>query len=172
MSATPPPIQTVTHISVEITPGGGSQIGGSDGMDQLLFSSCSPPDWSIEAPKHIFHGNSGTPQPIISSVQNPTYGTMTLTQGWDPQNVLAHWMNQISDPSVAMDQKKAQVTVVFMDSTGSRAVPVGRHRGPADGLQPQPVGRQLQRRPDDHGDDRRGHVAAVRGGRHHPTLRT
>jgi hypothetical protein len=119
MSATPPPIQTVTHISVEITPGGGSQIGGSDGMDQLLFSSCSPPDWSIEAPKHIFHGNSGTPQPIISSVQNPTYGTMTLTQGWDPQNVLAHWMNQISDPSVAMDQKKAQVTVVFMDSTGT-----------------------------------------------------
>jgi len=119
MSATPPPIQTVTHISVEITPGGGSQIGGSDGMDQLLFSSCSPPDWSIEAPKHIFHGNSGTPQPIISSVQNPTYGTMTLTQGWDPQNVLAHWMNQISDPSVAMDQKKAQVTVVFMDSTGA-----------------------------------------------------
>ncbi len=119
MSATPPPIQTVTHISVEITPGGGSQIGGADGMDQLLFSSCSPPDWSIEAPKHIFHGNSGTPQPIISSVQNPTYGTMTLTQGWDPQNVLAHWMNQISDPSVAMDQKKAQVTVVFMDSTGT-----------------------------------------------------
>jgi hypothetical protein len=117
MSATPPPVQTVTHVSVKIE---GSSVSGvdPDAMSNLLFSSCSPPDWSIDAPKHIFHGNSGAPETIISSVQNPAYGTMTLTQGWDPQNVLAHWMNQISDPSKAITDKKATVTVVFMDSTG------------------------------------------------------
>jgi hypothetical protein len=118
MGATPPPVQTVTHISVTIE---GQSVNNvtADAMNNLLFSSCSPPDWSIEAPKHIFHGQNGTPETIISSVQNPAYGTMTLTQGWDPGNVLAHWMNQISDPTVAMDQKKATVTVQFMDSKGT-----------------------------------------------------
>lgn len=118
MGATPPPVQTVTHISVTIT---GTSVNNvtADAMNSLLFSSCSAPDWSIDAPKHIFHGQKGAPETIISSVQNPSYGTMTLTQGWDPNNVLAHWMNQISDPSVQMSDKKAQVTVVFMDSTGN-----------------------------------------------------
>ena len=131
-----------------------------DAMSNLLFSSCSPPDWSIDAPKHIFHGNSGAPETIISSVQNPAYGTMTLTQGWDPQNVLAHWMNQISDPSKAITDKKATVTVVFMDSTGQPLFQWVGTGALLTGFSQQPVGRQLQRRPDDHGDDRRGHVAA------------
>ena len=51
-------------------------------------------------------------------MQNPNYGTMTLTQGWDPGTVLVKWMNKISDPTVTIDQKKADVTVVFMDSSG------------------------------------------------------
>ena len=118
MGTTPPPVQTVTHISVDIQPGSGA-LADPTQMATLLFSSCSPPDWSIDAPKHIFHGDKGKPETIISSVQNPAYGTMTLTQGWDPNNILAKWMNQISDPTVAMDQKKAAVTVVFMDSTGT-----------------------------------------------------
>ena len=82
-------------------------------MNNLLFSSCTPPNWSIDVPKHVFHGNNGAPEPIIAGVQKPTYGTMTLTQGWDPNHVLASWMNKISDPSVSIDDKKATVTVVF-----------------------------------------------------------
>jgi len=117
MGANLPPVQTVTHISVDIQSGGGAIASESD-MAQLLFSSCSPPDWSIDAPKHIFHGDQGKPETIISSVQNPNYGTMTLTQGWDPGNVLVKWMNKIADPTVAIDQKKADVTVVFMDNSG------------------------------------------------------
>ncbi len=117
MGATPPPVQTVTHISVSIN-GTSVQNVSADAMNNLLFSSCSAPDWSIEAPKHIFHGQNGTPETIISGVQNPQYGTMTLTQGWDPNGVMGHWMNQISDPSVKIDDKKSQVTVVFMDSSG------------------------------------------------------
>jgi hypothetical protein len=118
MGANLPPVQTVTHISVDIQSGGGAIASASD-MAQLLFSSCSPPHWSIEAPKHIFHGDQGKPETIISSVQNPNYGTMTLTQGWDPNAVLVKWMNKISDPTVAIDQKKANVTVVFMDNSGT-----------------------------------------------------
>ncbi|MGO9973787.1 MAG: phage tail protein [Solirubrobacteraceae bacterium] len=118
MGTTPPAIQTVTHVSVRIQ---GTSISGVDpsSMNNLLFSSCTPPNWSIDAPKHIFHGNQGAPEPIIAGVQNPTYGTMTLSQGWDPGHVLASWMNKISDPSVAITDKKATVTVVFMDSTGN-----------------------------------------------------
>ena len=94
MGANLPPVQTVTHISVDIQSGGGAIASESD-MAQLLFSSCSPPHWSIEAPKHIFHGDQGKPETIISAVQNPNYGTMTLTQGWDPGMVLVKWMNKI-----------------------------------------------------------------------------
>jgi T4-like virus tail tube protein gp19 len=118
MGAAPPPVQTVTHISVTIDCQSVQNVT-ADAMNNLLFSSCSPPDWSIDAPKHVFHGQNGTPETIISSVQNPQYGTMTLTQGWDPGNVLAHWMNQISDPTVDMANKKGTVTVVFMDSKGT-----------------------------------------------------
>src|SRR5579884_2348575 len=112
-----PAVQTITHISVKIDCQSVNGVTGADAMSNLLFSSCTPPNWSIEAPKHIFHGNDGTPETIISSVQKPTYGTMTLKQGWDPNHVLASWMNAISDPSKSIDDKKAQVTVVFMDST-------------------------------------------------------
>jgi tail tube protein gp19 len=118
MGASPPPIQTVTHISVAFD---GSAVSGvtADAMATLLFSSCSPPDFSIDAPKHTFHGDKGAPEQIIAGVQNPTYGTMTLTQGWDPNHVLASWMNVIADPSKAITDKKVNVTVIFMDSTGT-----------------------------------------------------
>src|ERR1700760_1314170 len=114
MGADLPPVQTVTHITVDIQ--SSSPIASSDDMAKLLFSSCSPPDWSIEAPKHIFHGDKGSPETIISSVQNPAYGTMTLTQGWDPGNVLVKWMNNISDPTKAITDKKATGTVILWDS--------------------------------------------------------
>jgi T4-like virus tail tube protein gp19 len=118
MGAAPPPVQTVTHISVNIDCQSVQNVD-PNAMNNLLFSGCTPPSWSIDAPKHVFHGNTGTPETIISSVQKPTYGTMTLTQGWDPGNVLAHWMNQISDPTVDMSAKKGTVTVQFMDSKGT-----------------------------------------------------
>ena len=113
MTPTPPPVQTVSHILVNI-----DSVATPDQMSQLLFNSCTPPDWSVEAPKHIFHGNSGQPESIISAVQNPTYGTMTLTQGWDPGNVLAIWKNLIEQPG-DISTKKKQVTVQFCDSTGT-----------------------------------------------------
>lgn len=117
-TSAPPPVQTVTHISVTID---GSAVSNVDpsAMNNLLFSSCTPPSWSIDAPKHVFHGNNGTPETIISSVQNPQYGTMTLVGGWDPNHVLATWMNVVSDPSKQMTDKKATVTVLFMDNTGT-----------------------------------------------------
>jgi hypothetical protein len=109
------PVQTVSHILVDITP----SVADSGSMDKLLFSGCTPPDWSVEAPKHVFHGNKGTPESIIASIQKPTYGTMTLTQGWDPGNVLALWKNQIEKPDVPITDKKKQVTVQFCDSKGA-----------------------------------------------------
>jgi hypothetical protein len=112
-----PPVQTVTHITVNIS-AGGSPIAQDSDMSNLLFSSCAPPHWQIEATKHQFHANDGKIETIISSVQNPSWGTMTLTQGWDPNTVLVKWMNKISDPTVPIDQKKADITVVFMDNTG------------------------------------------------------
>jgi hypothetical protein len=117
MGAAPPPVQTVSHISVSIT---GTNISGvdADAMNNLLFSACAAPSWSIEAPKHVFHGKDGKPESIISAVTNPSYTPMQLTQGWDQNHVLASWMNKISDPSVAIDDKKATVTVQFLDSTG------------------------------------------------------
>jgi hypothetical protein len=139
MGANLPPVQTVTHITVDLQ-GTSVADGGVANMAELLFSSCSAPEWSIEASKHVFHGVDGKPEQIISGVQNPTYGTMTLTQGWDPKNVLAHWMNQISDPAVKIDDKKAAITVVFMDSTstplfqwvGTGAILTGLSHTPSD----------------------------------------
>jgi hypothetical protein len=122
LPATPPAVVTVSHITVNITGTGVGNSAGSANMETLLFSSCSPPNWSIEAPKHIFHGKDGTPQSIIGSVQNPTYGTMTLTQGWDPNHVLASWMNYIAKPENKIEDKKATITVTFMDSTGQTAL--------------------------------------------------
>src|ERR1700727_896810 len=114
MGTTLPPVQTVTHITVNIS-AGGSPIAQDSDMAHLLFSSCAPPHWSIEAPKHIFHGNDGKPETIISSVQNPNYGTMTLTQRWDPNSVLVKWMNKISAQTGPLDKKKTDVNFWLMD---------------------------------------------------------
>jgi T4-like virus tail tube protein gp19 len=111
-TTTPPPVYTVSNIRVQI-----QDIASPGDMGTLLFSSCSPPDWSIDAPKHIFHGNTG-PESIISTIQNPTYGTMTLTQGWDQGNILAKWKAIIEDPSQTIDQKKKDVKVDFLQSDG------------------------------------------------------
>jgi phage tail-like protein len=121
MGATPATVvQTVTHVSVAITgPSSVSGVSGSGAMNPLLFNSCDAPDWKIDAPKFTYHGNSGTPESVITSVQNPTYGAMTLKGGWDPGNTLAKWMNQISDPAQDYSAKIAQVTVQFMDSKGT-----------------------------------------------------
>lgn len=110
MGATPPPVQTISHITVDI-----DGVAAAGDMDQLLFSACDPPSWTVEAPKHIFHGNDGTPQTIISAIQNPSYSPMTLTQGWDPNMVLAKWMADVQKPGEITDKKK-KITVVFLDS--------------------------------------------------------
>lgn len=108
-----PPVQTVSHITVTI-----SDIAQGGQMNTLLFSSCTPPDWSVEAPKHIFHGDSGKPnETIIAAIQTPQYGTMTLTQGWDPSNVLGKWKNLIEAPGDITTKKKT-VEVQFQDSQG------------------------------------------------------
>jgi hypothetical protein len=111
--STPPPVYTVSNVKVTIA--GITDSAGS--MGALLFSSCSPPNWSIDAPKHIFHGDKG-PESIISTIQKPTYGTMTLTQGWDAGYCLAKWKAIIEDPQQTIDQKKKDVKVDFLQSDG------------------------------------------------------
>jgi hypothetical protein len=113
MSTSTPPVYTVANIKVTIA----GITDSAGGMNNLLFSSCSPPDWSVDAPKHIFHGDQG-PESIISSVQKPSYGTMTLSQGWDQGFCLAKWKALIEDPSQKIDQKKKDVKVDFLDSDG------------------------------------------------------
>ena len=115
MSTTaPPPVYTVSNVKVTIA----GITDQASGMGALLFSSCSAPDWSIDAPKHIFHGDQG-PESIISTIQKPTYGTMTLTQGWDQGFCLAKWKALIEDPSQTIDQKKKDVKVDFLQSDGT-----------------------------------------------------
>jgi phage tail-like protein len=110
---TPPEVYTVSHVAVTID-------GITDGeMNKLLFNSAKPPDWSIEAPKHTFHGDKGSVESIISAVQNPSYTTMTLTQGWDEGAVLAKWRATVTDPSKAITDKKKHVKVDFLKSDGS-----------------------------------------------------
>jgi hypothetical protein len=113
MSTTPPPVYTVSNVKVTIA----GITDAASGMGALLFSACSPPSWSIDAPKHIFHGDKG-PESIISAIQNPSYGTMTLTQGWDQGMCLAKWRALIADPSQTIDQKKKDVKVDFLESDG------------------------------------------------------
>ena len=127
-------------------------------MGALLFSSCTPPSWSIDAPKHIFHGDKG-PESIISAIQNPSYGTMTLTQGWDQGMCLAKWKALIEDPSQAIDQKKKDVKVDFLESDG-QTILFSWHTsaGLLDELRPRRVGRVVERRADGHRDDRRRHM--------------
>jgi T4-like virus tail tube protein gp19 len=113
MGSTPPPVYTVSHVLVSI-----ADIADAGNMSTLLFSSCSPPDWSVEAPKHIFHSNQGGTESLIAAVQQPQYGTMTLTQGWDDTHVLAKWKYLIEQPGDITTKKKA-VDVTFCKSDGS-----------------------------------------------------
>jgi hypothetical protein len=106
-----PTVYTVTNVAVTI------QDITTGGMGSLLFHQCTPPAWSIDAPKHIFHGDKG-PESIISTIQKPTYGTMTLGQGWDQNYCLAKWKAIIEDPSQTIDQKKKDVKVDFLQSDG------------------------------------------------------
>jgi T4-like virus tail tube protein gp19 len=114
--STPPTVYTVSHVEVKIA---GVTDSSADGMNSLLFSSADPPDWSIEATRHVFHGNQGQPETIISAVQTPKWGTLTLTQGWDDGYVLAKWRAQVEDPNTAIDQKKKQVDVTFYKADGT-----------------------------------------------------
>jgi T4-like virus tail tube protein gp19 len=109
------PVHTVSHVVVEIKP----DIADAGQANTLLFSAATPPSWSVEATKHIFHGNQGQPETIISSVQTPKYGTMTLTQGWDENHVLAKWKAIVEDPSKTIDDKKRQVIVTFYKNNGT-----------------------------------------------------
>jgi phage tail-like protein len=109
-----PPVYTVTNVAVKIT--GITDAAG--GMGALLFSSCKAPEWSIDAPKHLFHGDTG-PESIISTIQKPTYGTMTLSQGWDKDFCLAKWKATIEDPKKTIDDKKKEVKVDFLESDGT-----------------------------------------------------
>lgn len=118
-----PQVYTVTNIKVTI----GSL---TPAMSPLLFSSCTPPSWSIDAPKHVFHGDAG-PETIIASIQNPTYGTMTLTQGWDQGNVLATWKALIMDPTKTIDQKKMDVKVDFLPTASATDVLFSWHAAAA-----------------------------------------
>jgi hypothetical protein len=88
-------------------------------MDQLLFTSCTPPNWSIDAPVFTYHGNKGAPQAVIPGVINPTWGTMQLTGGWDPAQTIAAWMTLVSDTSKTLADKTCQVTVQFLQSDGT-----------------------------------------------------
>jgi hypothetical protein len=112
-TGSPPEVYTVSHVAVTI-----DGIADAGSMNTLLFNSAKPPDWSIEAPKHLFHGNQGTVETIIPAVQSPRYGTMTLTQGWDENAILAKWKALVSDPSKGIDEKKKHVKVDFLKSDG------------------------------------------------------
>jgi hypothetical protein len=107
-----PTVYTVTNVKVTIQDITDGSMGG------LLFSSCTPPAWSVDAPKHMFHGDTG-PESIISTIQKPTYGTMTLSQGWDQNYCLAKWKAIIEDPSQTIDKKKKDVKVDFLQSDGT-----------------------------------------------------
>jgi phage tail-like protein len=112
-----PPIPTVyTVTNVVVTIQGITDSAG--GMGALLFTSCKAPEWSIDAPKHLFHGEGG-PESIISTIQKPTYGTMTLTQGWDENYCLAKWKALIEKADATIDEKKKDVKVDFMKSNGT-----------------------------------------------------
>ena len=107
-------LPTVTHVAVTAT--GGVAISATD---QLYFTQCTPPDWSMDLPSQFFHGNSGAVQQVFGTVTKPTYGTASLSGGWDPQNLLAGWMNKISDQTQDMSAKVADITIQFMDSKGT-----------------------------------------------------
>jgi hypothetical protein len=110
---TPPEVYTVSHVAVSID-------GVTDGeMNKLLFNSAKQPDATIEATKHVFHGDKGAVETIISAVQNPTYTTMTLTQGWDEGMVMAKWWATVKDASKAIADKKKHVKVDFLKTDGS-----------------------------------------------------
>jgi hypothetical protein len=108
-----PTVYTITNVVVTIQ----GITDSAGGMGKLLFNSCKAPEWSIDAPKHLFHGDQG-PESIISTIQKPTYGTMTLSQGWDENYCLAKWKALIEKPDATIDEKKKDVKVDFMKSDG------------------------------------------------------
>jgi hypothetical protein len=110
-----PAVYTVAHINVKIT----GVTDSAPSMSPLLFKSCTPPHWSVEAPKNVFHGDQGQPVTIISSVQKSTWGPMTLTQGWDTGFVLAKWKATIDDQTKAITDKQKEVLVDFLQSNGT-----------------------------------------------------
>ena len=114
MGSTPPTVYTVQNIKVTIA--GVTDSAGD--FNALLFNSCDGPSWSIDAPKHVFHGTTG-PDQIISAIQNPTWSPMTLTQGWDQNFCMAKWKATIEDPTKSIDDKKKDVKVDFLQSDGT-----------------------------------------------------
>jgi hypothetical protein len=111
-----PPVYTVSHIEVKIA---GVTDSSPSGMNSLLFNSATTPAWSVEATKHVFHGSQGQPETIISAVQSPKYGTITLRQGWDEAYCLAKWKAQIEDPNTTIDQKTKAVDLTFYQNDGT-----------------------------------------------------
>ncbi len=109
-----PVVYTVAHINVTI-----QTIAEQGAMNPLLFKSCTPPTWSVQAPKEMFHGSQGAIQPIITAVQNPTWTPMTLTQGWDTTFIFAQWAYLMADPKSTIAQKQKKVQVDFCDNTGT-----------------------------------------------------
>jgi hypothetical protein len=105
-----PAVYTVAHIAVTIT----DVTTLAQGMSPLLFKSCTPPSWSVQAPKESFHSDKGAVQQLITAVQNPTWGQMTLTQGWDTGFVFAKWMATVQDPASSIDKKQKDVKVDFL----------------------------------------------------------
>lgn len=111
--ADPPIIYTGAHVKVDIQ-------DMSDPMDTLLFKSVQPPDWRIDAPRDVFHGDQNQPYPVIASVQHPQYGQMTLVQGWDKNHVMATW-RALMESQKPLSEKWKSVTVTWYDSDGTTA---------------------------------------------------
>jgi len=110
-----PAVYTVAHIAVKIT----GVTDSAPDQTSLLFKSCNPPTWQIEAPKNTFHGDGGQPVTLISAIQKATWGPMTLEQGWDTGFVLAKWKATIDDATKAITDKQKEVKVDFLQSDGT-----------------------------------------------------
>jgi hypothetical protein len=121
MAATPPPVPTVSHAVVVIQDITDTTDAGG-GMGAILVSSITPPSWSVSAPAHAFHGDSGQPENIIASVQKPTYGPMTITKAYDQNGGIQKWQAIINDPAKTIDEKKKDVKVLYMDSDGTTII--------------------------------------------------
>jgi hypothetical protein len=112
-----PEVYTVSNIKVTIA-GVTDQAGD---MNALLFRSCTPPAWSCDAPKHVFHGDQG-PESIVSDVLFAQYSPMQLEQGWDADFCMAKWKATVEDTSKAITDKKKDVKVDFLKSDGQTII--------------------------------------------------